>query len=100
MKGIFKSSIISIISLLVFQSMLFAEEPVLSESDIRVIPEIQAKYCPEIPELNYKDFLYKQYSEDLKQYYMDQAQMKNPVITFYSYVPGASELKRPLTRYR
>ncbi len=40
---------------------------------------------PEIPNLNHKDFLYVQYSEDLQQYYIDFAAQNKTNISFYSY---------------
>lgn len=88
MNGISKTGIFLIFSLFVLQTAVYSQDnAVPSLDDIRVIPEIHTSYCPQIPELNYKDFLYKQYSEDLKQYYMDQAQMKDPVLNFYCYIP-------------
>lgn len=46
---------------------------------------IKKQTSPEIPDLNSKDIVYKQYSEDLQQYYIDNAANKSTIINFYTY---------------
>lgn len=92
LKGISKSIITFSFSFLTLHFAGFSQEktpPALE--DIRAIPEIKTDWCPEIPKLNHKDILYKQYSEDLQQYYMDHAQQKDTFINFYSYVPSKDD---------
>lgn len=56
-------------------------------TQVTAIPHITAETAPEIPQLEAKDFLYKQYSDDLEYYYKTLAAMKTEIPTFYSYKP-------------
>lgn len=83
------------VSLALFFSLLVSgiafsqesEEFLSADSQIQVVPVIKLSASPEIPKLEARDFLYKQYSEDLKQFYLDLAHNKPLTITFYSYQP-------------
>lgn len=73
------------LTILIFSSFM---TPVFAEIQTdRNIPFIQTKTAPEIPDLSAKDFLYKQYSEDLQYYYKELAAMHDPLPVFYSYTP-------------
>lgn len=73
--------LINLLFLLTFRSFIFANE---SPSQLPIL-QINTESLPEIPDLYYKDFLYKQYSEDLQQYYIDFAAQNPTYVAFYSY---------------
>ena len=85
LKGISKAGIIFISVLSSASFSGYSQTVSDSPAEIQVIPSVKRQNCPEIPNLEYKDFLYKQYSEDLQQYYKDLAQNKKTKMVFYSY---------------
>lgn len=80
-----KTFFFSIFSFCFLNSIYCQEKPDDNNIYSAPIPQIEKEYCPEIPSLNYKDVLYKQYSEDLELYYKNLAQHKPFSVNFYSY---------------
>ncbi|MBQ0003892.1 MAG: M23 family metallopeptidase [Treponema sp.] len=77
---------LSILLFSLFSSICFSQE-----IQIKDIPVITTKNSPEIPQLEAKDFLYRQYSEDLQYYYKQLASMKDVIPVFYSYTASEDD---------
>lgn len=91
-----KKIIGSNLSILLFS--LFLAASVAAQADqsaqpqtTQPLPSITSAGAPLIPKLDSKDILFKQYSYDLQQYYMDFATEKETELLFYSYKPDKDD---------
>lgn len=84
-KGIFKLSVLCSVLFFFLPVTGFSQSEPQPVYESKQILQITKENCPQIPALNHKDILYKQYSEDLELYYKNLAQKKDADLLFYSY---------------